>query len=214
MSALDLIVALARYNRCRQRLLEVRSTSFTRFCGEVRPDISSLQLFSKNLTASSSMVRQAIQADDRYIFDQLQRIIAVSEPDRKAVLKLTDDDAEAFLDLIQMVSFGPSFSFSSILIFWFAKTLDKSSGYDQKFFSNSRRLLMKLSEISGILPPSLMITGIKLLEKEALFGGGFADIYKASYAGKEVALKRMRIFQRGQERRKIHRVSPTFKHPH
>lgn len=51
-----------------------------------------------------------------------------------------------------------------------------------------------------------MIRGITLLEKEAIFGGGFADIYKAAYNDKDVALKRMRVFERGQERHKIHQV--------
>ena len=53
---------------------------------------------------------------------------------------------------------------------------------------------MKLS----ILPSDLSMRGITLIDKNVIFGGGFADIFQASYQGQEVALKRMRVFQRGQ----------------
>lgn len=84
--------------------------------------------------------------------------------------------------------------------------LDKHRSDDPRFWRGARRLLVKISVVSGIIPTSLTIQGVTLLEKEAVFGGGFADIYKASYKNSEVALKRMRIFQRGKERHEIHRV--------
>ena len=37
-------------------------------------------------------------------------------------------------------------------------------------------------------------------------GGGFADIFRASYRGEDVALKRLRDFQVHQRREIIHRV--------
>ena len=65
---------------------------------------------------------------------------------------------------------------------------------------------MKLSEVSNILPSVLSVKGVTLLERHPKFGGGFADIFRASYRGKEVALKRMRVFQRGDELQSINRV--------
>jgi hypothetical protein len=41
----------------------------------------------------------------------------------------------------------------------------------------------------------LFMKGVTLLEKHPVFGGGFSDIFRASYQGKEVALKRMRVFE-------------------
>ena len=66
---------------------------------------------------------------------------------------------------------------------------------------------MKLSEVSNILPSMLSVKGVILLETHPKFGGGFADIFRASYQGKEVALKRMRVFQRGDELQSINRVT-------
>ncbi|KAF9457392.1 kinase-like domain-containing protein, partial [Collybia nuda] len=82
------------------------------------------------------------------------------------------------------------------------------------------RLVVKLSNLSGVVPVSLIIHGIILRDKEAVFGGGFADIYKASYKGQEVAMKRMRVFQRGPEQHKMHQAFckeailwKSFNHP-
>jgi hypothetical protein len=52
------------------------------------------------------------------------------------------------------------------------------------------------------------IQGVKLLEKDAVYAGGFADVYRGLYRGEEVALKRLRIFhhQKDQERRRARRV--------
>ena len=66
---------------------------------------------------------------------------------------------------------------------------------------------MKLSEVSNILPSGLSVKGVTLLEKHPKFGGGFVDIFRASYRGNEVALKRMRVFQRGDELQSINRVA-------
>lgn len=79
----------------------------------------------------------------------------------------------------------------------------------QKSWYNARRLLVKLSENGGILPPSLTITGVENCEKEPVAGGGFADIFRASYKGEVVALKRLRDFQIHQERQVVHRVRYT-----
>lgn len=66
---------------------------------------------------------------------------------------------------------------------------------------------MKLCKRCGMLPPSLNVTGITGCSKEPLAGGGFADIFRASYQAKAVALKRLREFQVGPEREKIRKVS-------
>ncbi|KAF9468989.1 kinase-like domain-containing protein [Collybia nuda] len=152
---------------------------------------------------NSTSVRQALHDDEKHIFSLLKQIISANGPPHKqAVLELRGADAESFMDLLQM-------------------TLDKCESEDLRFWHGARRLLVKLSEVTGVLPSSLTIRDVTLLEKDAVFGGGFADIYRALYNGKEVALKRMRIFQRGQERHKIHRtfckealVWKSLRHPH
>lgn len=72
--------------------------------------------------------------------------------------------------------------------------------------STARRLLVKLSETCGILPSSLNISGVKDCETEAVGAGGFADIYRASYNGEYVALKRLREYE-SDTRQNARRVS-------
>lgn len=54
-----------------------------------------------------------------------------------------------------------------------------------------------------------MIQGLTLLDSNPVSGGGFADIYKAQYKDREVALKRTRIFLRNPGAEQIHRVCIT-----
>lgn len=68
------------------------------------------------------------------------------------------------------------------------------------------KFLVKLSENCGILPPILSVSGIVDCSKEPVNGGGFADIFRASFHGEEVALKRLRDFQVHHERERVRRV--------
>ncbi|KAF8143362.1 hypothetical protein K438DRAFT_1691463 [Mycena galopus ATCC 62051] len=54
--------------------------------------------------------------------------------------------------------------------------------------------MQKISEAGEQLPSSLFITGVDDHDEHATFAGGFGDIYRASYQGQMVALKRIRIF--------------------
>jgi hypothetical protein len=74
----------------------------------------------------------------------------------------------------------------------------------------AHRLVVKLSENCGLLPASINITGVTDCGKEPVSGGGFADVFQATYQGKRVALKRLRDFQMNQQRQKNHRVSVQY----
>ncbi|KAJ7353604.1 kinase-like domain-containing protein [Mycena albidolilacea] len=65
------------------------------------------------------------------------------------------------------------------------------------------RIIRKLSERCGRLPSSLFIVGVTGRDEHPSFGGGFGDIYRASYGDQRVALKRMRYFIRGSDLRRI-----------
>ncbi len=71
-----------------------------------------------------------------------------------------------------------------------------------------RRLSLKVSAASGLLPMSLVLDGVESSHQEYLGGGGFADIYSGTYKGEKVALKRLRVFLSSEEsqKRKILRV--------
>ncbi|KAJ7233211.1 kinase-like domain-containing protein [Mycena rebaudengoi] len=69
--------------------------------------------------------------------------------------------------------------------------------------SKARRIVLRLSHAHDNLPSSLFITGVRNRDLHPSFGGGFGEVYRASYAGKTVALKHMRTFHRGPESRRI-----------
>ena len=104
-------------------------------------------------------------------------------------------------------------SLTQAIIFWILDRGPLRNCDDGDFGHDAHRILVKLSEASNILPAALSVNGVTLLEKHAKFGGGFSDIFRASYQGKEVALKRMRVFQRGEELQAINRVA-YFCGPH
>jgi hypothetical protein len=70
-------------------------------------------------------------------------------------------------------------------------------------------IIRKLSVSCGRLPSSLFITGVTGKGERPIYGGGFGDIYRASYGNRTVALKYMRAVQymRGSDLRLIRSVS-------
>ncbi|KAJ7202377.1 kinase-like domain-containing protein [Mycena pura] len=58
----------------------------------------------------------------------------------------------------------------------------------------ARRLRRTLVEASDQLPAALFISGVSDPDQHPTFRGGFGDVYRASFAGKRVALKRIRTF--------------------
>lgn len=57
-----------------------------------------------------------------------------------------------------------------------------------------RRLLIALSRNTQAVPRSFLINGIEVQDRDAVGGGGFADIFRAIYKDQPVALKRLRTF--------------------
>jgi len=54
--------------------------------------------------------------------------------------------------------------------------------------------LQKLCGVSGVLPQSFALTEeLEGIEKYPFGGGGFSDVYKATYKGQTVAVKVLRI---------------------
>ncbi|KAJ7880785.1 kinase-like domain-containing protein [Mycena olivaceomarginata] len=98
-----------------------------------------------------------------------------SQDARKSARLLRDQDAQQFLDCVQHVLRNTSLP---------------APGYAL----SGRKLILKLSEACEKFPSSLSITGVSNRNEHPMFHGGFGDIFSASYQGKRVALKRLRIF--------------------
>jgi hypothetical protein len=68
--------------------------------------------------------------------------------------------------------------------------------------------MQKVAESGEQLPSSLFITGVTDHDEHPTFGGGFGDVYQASYDGKRVALKRIRTFTADSTTHRNRLVSP------
>ena len=155
-------------------------------------------------------IHNALDQDETDIVRLLQSILNC-ELDKKTVLELRGDDAEHFLTLTHNVSFMCKRREPTVLAYaYICQVIDRQGfPYDddgQRSRHRAHRLLVKLSQNCGILPSFLSIIGIENCGKEPVAGGGFADIFRASYQGEDVALKRLRDFQVHQQREIIHRV--------
>ncbi|KAJ7442152.1 hypothetical protein B0H11DRAFT_2094674, partial [Mycena galericulata] len=111
-------------------------------------------------------LRKALNADERSIATLLVSIFD-SKSDDEAVLRLEGDSAQCFLDVVQ-------------------NTLDRGLLISPEHSSKARRIIRKLSESCDKLPSSLFITGIAGRDEHPTFGGGFGDIYRASYGTQTV----------------------------
>ena len=67
-------------------------------------------------------------------------------------------------------------------------------GHDENLYHKSYRILLGLLHACNIVPSALLISGVKLVEHDAVFYGVYADIFLASQHGQEVALKRPRRY--------------------
>ena len=152
-------------------------------------------------------IRMALDEDDTDIARLLKSVIE-SDADKKATLRLKGADAEHFLNLMYRVHVI-SLTLSTNLFICSLQVLDKYpsdfDGNNELCRQKAHRLAVRLSVECGILPQSLVINGVEDCSKDNISGGGFADVFRATYDGKAVALKRLRDYHLNQ-REKIHRV--------
>ncbi|KAJ6476335.1 kinase-like domain-containing protein [Mycena sanguinolenta] len=141
-----------------------------------------LQLSTELELTNDAKLRTAIRVDEERIATLLVSIL-ISESDEDEVLRLEGDSAQNFLDVVQ-------------------ETLDRGFIVAPEHTRMALRIVRKLSESCDRLPSSLFIFGVEERDEHPTFGGGFGDIYRASYGGERVALKRMRHFLRGSDLRR------------
>jgi hypothetical protein len=61
-------------------------------------------------------------------------------------------------------------------------------------------MLLKLSTTSGILPRDVFIQGVDIgPDRDPWTSGGFADVFRGTYDGQQVAVKRLRIMNEDKE---------------
>ncbi|KAJ7045251.1 kinase-like domain-containing protein, partial [Mycena alexandri] len=142
-----------------------------------------LQLATSLGISGDIRLRDALREDEERLAQSILRILD-SDSDRAAVQNLKGNSVQNFLDVLHNM-------------------LDKGLLLEKEHNSKARRMILKLSEACDRLPSALFITGVTERDEFPLFGGGFGDIYQASYAGQRVALKHIRTFHRDAEQRRI-----------
>ncbi|KAF8150309.1 kinase-like domain-containing protein [Mycena galopus ATCC 62051] len=143
-----------------------------------------LELSNRLQLANDPELRAAMRTDEERIATFLISIFR-SKPEEEAVLRLEGDSAQHFLDVVQ-------------------EMLDRGFLMEQEHTRMAFRIICKLSESCDMLPSSLFIVGVHDRDEHPSFGGGFGDIYRASYGDQRVALKRMRYFVHGSDLRRMH----------
>ncbi|KAF7348451.1 Kinase-like protein [Mycena venus] len=143
-------------------------------CWERRLPLLSMITLPDSDPERPSQLRLDLEEVEAQIGTFLTRII-FSRRARRAARRLEGGDAQYLVDAIHDV-------------------LNRGTLPDAKSRSKARQLMQKLFEAGEQLPSSLFITGVNDHDEHPTFHGGFGDVYRASYQGKMVALKRIRTF--------------------
>ncbi|KAF8155160.1 ankyrin repeat-containing domain protein [Mycena galopus ATCC 62051] len=128
-------------------------------------------------------LRYSLRADEAELVTHVISILD-SKDAKEAVLSLEGDAAQCFIDVVQDI-------------------LDRSFLMQREQSKKARHIIRKLSEVCDKLPSSLFVTGVGRNEEHPRFGGGFGNIYRASYNNETVALKVMHHFLPTSELRDI-----------
>lgn len=150
----------------------------------------------------------ALRADDEEIHNVLVVVLLTPELTSRA-LELKGLEAETLLDLLQSVS-SDCHQTSFIAAHTSPKMLDKGFLFnilETETIRKTYNLIYRLSKACGIFPSSLMVEDVVNVETSAKKGGGYADVFRGSYQGKQVALKCLRIFLKGHDRHEAHKVA-------
>ncbi|KAF4564566.1 hypothetical protein EYR40_010732 [Pleurotus pulmonarius] len=183
-------------NEIAQKLIEEKSRIQTldplhNLVGALDTRVRLLRLANDLYAAPNPLLIDALSKDDEEIYKVFGAMLLQPEL-RRAALELRGKNAENLLNLIQdMLDKG---------------FLSNTKDTGKTLYDAVHKLNYQLSVACGILPGPLMVNGVVLLEKTAVSGGGYADIFLASYQGSQVALKRLRIFLKGNDRHNAHKM--------
>jgi hypothetical protein len=134
--------------------------------------------------------------------DQILEDLYASRDKRAEYLALRGPEACTLLDALQLVS--PIRAPCSMLSHppqWLDNNLEHKSR------RKIMRLLIDVAGHSNELPHSLFVTGIDIgASRDPHSYGSFADVFRGTYENQIIAVKRLRINERGEARNDAHRV--------
>ncbi|KAF9257558.1 kinase-like protein [Marasmius fiardii PR-910] len=127
-------------------------------------------------TMNASQVYQAVLRDEERVAE-LVEIVLRSKHCMADVLMLDEGDMECFMDALQDILDNPE------------------SALVDRLREKIRILLITLSKKSTGLPKEMFIDGVVMPSRDTVWGGAFGDVFRSSYEGRYVALKRLRFFR-------------------
>ncbi|THH32824.1 hypothetical protein EUX98_g1317 [Antrodiella citrinella] len=158
--------------------------------------IADAHLKMSEIMASMSYTELGFTTRDHALFQHISRLVEnalKTKSGKEILLSFRGKQAMAILDWFQEFIKEP-FPQSRL---WGAMFEDDYA---------LRRLLIKLSKASGVLPSHLFLDEIRCFNRDPVAGGGFADICRGTYYAQPVALKRLRVFKTNEDLEKARKA--------
>ncbi|PSR75353.1 hypothetical protein PHLCEN_2v9216, partial [Hermanssonia centrifuga] len=184
----------------RFEMFSKKSTNIARLLAESYKYRENVLRLLKTFGYPRSKVRFALEDDDAQIAHLLKElVVASSEEDLVQSLCHDPAQSEGFLNLIERVLATASHIQGDDSVYQDNREAFIGRSKDHVFRSKIRRISNKLSEASGQLPSALFLSGVQLDSREPVSCGAFTETYRGTYAGMEVAVKRLHSFVRATD---------------
>ena len=147
-------------------------------------------------------------------FLELFRSFLTSKDERKTILELSEDDAKVFIEIIDRVCSSRIPSGAGSLILSLGTKAFRAARLDNHLRTIALSILRRLGGRTGLLPESYQLSEKFYPSEMAHASGGFSDVRKGVFKGKDVAVKSLRISE-SDDRTKIRKVvnHATTSHP-
>ena len=163
---------------------KILQTLLSRF----RPDVLG---FSNDMPPDLYLIQSCDPKSEEFL--KSFRSLLSSERESKHILALPENDARLFIEIVDKVcSSRTSFSARSLFISLIAKALGKAR-LDIELQKIAFSVLRRLSGRTGYLPKSYLLPDKFDLSGMPHASGGFADIRRRVFKGKDVAVKSLRV---------------------
>ncbi|KAK7696378.1 hypothetical protein QCA50_001032 [Cerrena zonata] len=186
---------------CSERITNNCDTAFDVYCMVIDDMIKSLRAQISCLSAAmttkanlSTVLASILQGTlgqgyrhDPFLYPKIQHLLCLahsSQVHKDVVLSFRGETAENVL-CVMMKTMSTKHSLNA-----------SHSRATAPYRLSLRRLLLRLSKESGVIPSSLFLQGITCTDKDIPYGNGqFAEVFQARHNGQKVALKRLRVYQ-------------------
>jgi hypothetical protein len=150
-----------------------------------------------------------VDENSRSVFRRIQLPLEYSSLAATGSFHIRSSDVTGLLDALHRVNLQLVFRRITSLVLTFQALADVTIQETQERWLRKEigRLLLKLMDQFNRLPSTLFVPGVRTYSRDAVNAGGYADIFKGIYQGKQVALKRFRTYNVENERLVLNKVT-------